>query len=247
MDIRSAYTSRLGSTLGAEPAQQAPVSPAGQVQPPPVQRSAPVQSMPSIPEEIGIDRRAWATYSPALRQALLVGKLPDLNPVGIASVIVQFDRCAPDRGFPPPPEFGNPGAPGGPPSMQANPGAPNGPPPSSDNPGAQNVPPPTTQTVGVQQPAPPMTQQAFVAPGGMVYVQAFAAPGGPSLGYYQLPQQMIQAAGYPAGIQPAGQAAPGGPQYPPMLGWFVLGGALLVTAWMLWEITKMKSQLHAKR
>ena len=244
MDIRSAYTNRLGSTLGAEnPSAQPAPTPAGQVQPPPVQRTAPVQPMPSIPEELGIDRRAWATYSPALRQALLVGKLPDLNPAGITAIIVQFDRCAPDRGFPPP-EYGNPGAPSGPPPMQGNPGAPGGTPPSSDNPGAQNGPPPTAQTVGVQQPAPPMTQQAFVAPGGMIYVQAFAAPGGPSLGYYQLPQT-----GYPTGIQPAGQAAPGsGPQYPPMLGWFVLGGALLVTAWMLWEITKMKSQLqHGKR
>jgi hypothetical protein len=228
-DIRQSYAQRLGSVLGDQGAMNmapAPHTPNEVI-------AYAEQTMPSIPEQIGIDRGLWATYSPGVRQAILVGKLPDLSPAGITAVILKFNLCAPDRGFVPE----NPGVPGGPPPVSENPGAPGGPPPMSENPGVQGGPPPTSQTVGAQP--PPMMQQAFVAPGGMVYVQAYAAPGGAPIGYYQLPQ---------TGIQPAGQAQQSGPQYPPLLGWLVLGGALLATAWMFYEITRMRSGLqHAKR
>ncbi len=243
-DIGATLAQRLGSRLGTQGAMNmgynhAPAYPQGYATDPIV---------PSVPEQIGVDRREWATWSPAVRQAILAGKLPDLSPEGLAKVAENFATCAPDRGFGPPP--GTPGYPGGPPPVPGNPGAPGGPPPVPGNPGIQGGPPPTAQTVGIQGgPAPtsqtvgvepqvpPQTAQAFVAPGGQVYVQAFA-PGGAPLGFYPLPQQ---------GIVPAGQAA-SGPSYPPLLGWIVLGGALLAVAWMMYEITRMKSEMkHGSR
>lgn len=193
MDIRSSYTQRLGSTLA--PVEQVAPMPAGQV----------IAPMPAVPEEIGIDRSRWATFSPALRTALLKAKLPDLGESGIKAVLLKFDTCAPDRGFVPPTVIEVP---------------------------VQSPPPPQAQEVPAQQPTPqpPLAQSPVAAPAGFAPGQVF----------YPAPVFMQAPAGQ--AIQPTG-----GPQYPPMLGWFVLGGALIITAWMLYEVTRMKNELEHKR
>lgn len=199
--------------------------------------SQPAASTPSTPEQIGIDRREWAGYSPRLRKALLSAKLPDLSSASHDAIINQFALAG-----------------GGYDGPSASEVASNGPPPASQQ--TQQV-PPTSQATQAPAPAPvpvpaPVSQEMPVPPAG-------AASWGPPPGWQQVPQWQVPA-GYtlvpasqgfmqPAGqvsMQPTGQAQ-GGPQYPPTLGWFVLGGAMLVTAWMLWEVTRMKSELQHRR
>ncbi len=195
---------------------------------------------PTVPEQIGVDRMAWAGFSPAVRKAIIAGKLPDLSPKGHEAILVQFDLCAPPRFAPPMGQ--NPGAPGPPPPMGQNPGVPGQPPPVGQNPGIPGGPPPMGQNPGVQSPPPPTTQTAQVQGQPVPTAQvAQAMPAGGVWGYPPPPQMFMMPA-------PAGQVQQSGPQYPPTMGWVVLGGALLVTAWMLYEVTRMKSELqHGRR